>query len=71
MDPRSMLHAEIDGLTDEQLVAVAAIIREIKSDSPLEGDLGFLERMMEIQIDAPADFSMQVVRNRHGVAGDE
>jgi hypothetical protein len=71
MDARAEIHAAIDGLSDEQIEEVARKIREVQA-SPSNGmKPSLMEKLLEIQIDAPADFSERILRARHGDFGGD
>ena len=58
---------EIDGLTEAEIIALAKRIREEKGESEAGESAGLFSKLMEIRIDAPADFSLQVLKARHGM----
>ena len=69
MHPRAMTFADIEGLTEDQIIALAERIREEKGEPEVGEMPSFLAKMKQIKIDAPADFSSQVLKARHGDSG--
>lgn len=57
MNIRELIQAELDKLTEEDLVRVLRLLRDF-SQSKASKRPGFMERLMQIQIEAPADFSV-------------
>jgi hypothetical protein len=78
MDARAEIHAAIDGLSDEQIEEVAQVIGVVKNkirevaDTVSNGTkLSLMEKLRQIKIDAPADFSERILRARHGDFGGD
>lgn len=66
MTTRELLHAHIDRLDEQSLTAVYQLVRQYPSSRDESRSGGLLSKLKEIQIDAPADFSINLDHYLYG-----
>lgn len=57
MTTKELLLKELDQLDEEELKALFALIQQFLEQRSADPGVGFLERLSEIRIDGPEDFS--------------
>ena len=57
MDKREQIKAEVDKVSDDRLDQLFRLIQEFKSWGPKPGEKSILEKLQEIKIHGPPDWS--------------
>ncbi|WP_204103713.1 MULTISPECIES: hypothetical protein [Spirulina sp. CCY15215] len=63
MTTKQIIQDKLEDLTEEQLNRVYEIIEKLSNSENISPKPSLMERLQQIEIDAPEDFSIQVAAN--------
>ncbi|MEA5467511.1 hypothetical protein [Spirulina sp. 06S082] len=63
MTTKQIIQDKLENLTEEQLNRVYEIIEKLSNSENISPKLSLMERLQQIEIDAPKDFSIRVAAN--------